>query len=274
MPDQDCEDGSHRNRRVLRECFDPTDVEVLPLRAARREHARSRLFPARSRTARHPCAGGGASLRTSPIRAVRQRQFPRLDGGNGRWPVGMDAVPGTSIPHADAGSRTALRARVRRPRARIAEQAAPGAPPPQTAAAVASATEALPLRADWRSCPAASTESTDRWMRYSSRPRASASGCGGASVAPVTASSNTRCTRRRENAVLAANMPSSGSPTSTGVKRAERHLDAASSTSRLVSRAKMKRSRHLPRAWPRLAVRNRPRARRTSAMTTACLLGK
>ena len=67
----------------------------------------------------------------------------------------------------------------------------------------------------------------------------------GASVASVTASSNTRCTRRREKAVLVAKMPSSGSPTRTGVS-ARSAIRCGSSTWRLVFSAKMKRSRHLP----------------------------
>ena len=61
---------------------------------------------------------------------------------------------------------------------------------------------------------------------------------------PTTASSNTCCTRSRENAVLAEKMPSSGSPTRTGVS-ARSATRCGSSTSRLVFRAKMKRSRHL-----------------------------
>ena len=61
----------------------------------------------------------------------------------------------------------------------------------------------------------------------------------------VTARSNTPCTRRRENAVLAAKMPSSGSPMSTGIS-ARSATRLGSSTRRLTWRPNTKRSRHRP----------------------------
>ena len=64
-------------------------------------------------------------------------------------------------------------------------------------------------------------------------------------LAPVMASSKTRCTRSLENAVVAVKMPSAGSPTRTGVS-ARNAMRWGSSTCRLVFRAKRNRSRHLP----------------------------
>ena len=109
-----------------------------------------------------------------------------------------------------------------------------------------SATPVPPSRAAVRSYPAA-TGRTARWTRYAGRPRASAIGCVGASLARTTAVSNL-LDRRRASAVRAEKMPSSGSPPEPASARGE-PFDAAG-TARLVCKAKMNRSRHLRAASP------------------------
>ena len=150
------------------------------------------------------------------------------------------------MPQAETGlPNSASRIKLVDRRSRTVEPAEHEASAPQKAAVAASARRVPPSRAGLKLLSSSHHRSTARWTRYRSRPSASASGCFGASLAPATASSNTRCTRRRENAVLAEKMPSSGSPTRTGVS-ARSATRCGSSTWRLVFRAKMKRSRHRP----------------------------